>query len=67
MVWIFSDSVKPESWVTSIEAEKAERQYKELLENKDAMKEMKLFEMKDRVDTFLSKILCRSHKTQQKY
>ena len=47
------------SWITSLEAERAERQYKELLENKDAMKEMKLFEMKDRVDTFLSKILGR--------
>ena len=47
------------SWITSLEAERAEMQYKELLENKDAMKEMKLFEMKDRVDTFLSKILGR--------
>ena len=35
------------SWITSLEAERAERQYKELLENKDAMKEMKLFEMKE--------------------
>ena len=38
---------------------RAERQYKELLENKDAMKEMKLFEIKDRVDIFLSKVLGR--------
>ena len=42
------------SWITSLEAEGAERKYKELLENKDAMKEMKQFEMKDRIDTFIS-------------
>jgi len=47
------------SWITFLEAKRAERQYKELLENKDAVKEMKLFEMKDSVDTFLFKILGR--------
>ena len=39
--------LRQSSWITFFEAERAERQYKELLENKDAMKEKKLFEMKD--------------------
>ena len=46
--------LRQSSWITSLEAERAERKYKELLENKDAMKEMKQFEMKDRIDTFIS-------------
>ena len=48
-VWFESlvNELQQSSWITSLDAERAERQHKELLENKDAMKEMKLFEMKE--------------------
>ena len=45
-------------WLGVLEAERAEKQYKDLLKNKDFLKEAKKFDMKeDRVDIFYSRSL----------
>ena len=47
-----------DNWVTSIEGERAEKQYKELINNPDFNMEAKKFNInEDRLDTFYSRIL----------
>ena len=45
-------------WIAALEAEKAEKQYKTLIGNKETIKKMKKFDMiTDRVDSFLMEVL----------
>ena len=46
-----------DGWISSTAAEKAEKQYSQMIQNKDFLNQAKKFNINDRVDDFYSRIL----------